>query len=157
VRHTAPDLHFLCVVDDAGAIEATKKRLAELVLPALDVIDRARWSVRLHVRAGRAAEEIADLAGEVGARLVVIGRFGVHHPHRHLAKTASDIIDLAPCPVYVAVLAEGAVQTSPICPDCAKARSESEGERWFCDRHRSDRVSTRVLFGSNFTGSSQLW
>lgn len=157
VRHSAPDLHFLSVVDDTDAIEPTKKRLAELVLPSLDAIDRARWSVRLHVRAGKTAEEIAALAGEIGARLIVIGRFGVHHPHRHLAKTASDILDLAPCPVFVAAFAEDAVQTSPICPDCAKVRTESEGERWFCERHRSDRVSTRVPFGSNFTGSNQLW
>ncbi|MEP6862990.1 MAG: universal stress protein [Deltaproteobacteria bacterium] len=156
-RHPAPDLHFITIVDRADEIEATKGKLAELVLPSISALDRADWSLRLHVRAGKVAEELAALAAEVGAQMMVIGRFGVHHPHRRLAKTAADILDLAPCPVLVATLVEDPPQTSPICPDCAKVRAETNAERWFCARHRDDRVSTRVPFGSGFTGSNQLW
>jgi nucleotide-binding universal stress UspA family protein len=156
-RHSAPDLHFLTVVDKADAIEETKRQLADLVLPSISAIDRSDWSLRLHVRAGKAAEEIAALAAEVGAQLIVAGRFGTHHPHRKLAKTAAEILELAPCPVLVAALVEDPPRSSPICPDCAKVRAETDGERWFCARHRSDRVSTRVPFGGGFTGSNQLW
>jgi len=156
-RHDAPDLHFLTVVEKADDIDATKRRLADLVLPSISAIDRSDWTLRLHVRAGKIAEELAALAAEVGAQLIVIGRFGVHHPHRNLAKTAAEIVELAPCPVLVAALVEDPQRISPICPDCAKVRVESSGERWFCDRHRGDRVSTRVPFGSGFTGSNQLW
>jgi len=156
-RHDTPDLHFLTVVDSAKDIEPTKQKLAGLVLPMLGTLDRSRWQMRLHVRAGRAAEELAALATEVGAGLMVIGRFGEHHPHRSLAKTAAEILELAPCPVLVASLVQDPPKVSPVCPDCAKVRAESNGESWFCARHRDDRVSTRVPFGSGFTGSNQLW
>lgn len=156
-RHDAPDLHFLTVVDRAADIDTTKRALADLVLPSISAIDRSDWTLRLHVRAGKVAEELAALAAEVGAQLIVIGRFGTHHPHRHLGKTAADIVELAPCPVLVTALVEDPMQTSPICPDCAKVRAETDGERWFCARHRDDRVSMRVPFGSVFTGSTQLW
>jgi nucleotide-binding universal stress UspA family protein len=156
-RHDAPELHFLTVVGSADEIEATKRRVVDLVVPALGPLDRKNGSMRLHVRAGKVAEELAALAAEVGAQLMVIGRFGAHHPHRRLAKTAADIVDLAPCPVLIAALVEDPPRTSPICPDCAKVRVETNGERWFCAQHRGDRVSTRVPFGGGFTGSNQLW
>ncbi|CAN5705163.1 hypothetical protein BH11MYX1_BH11MYX1_56600 [soil metagenome] len=160
VRHSEPDLHFLTVVDDAARIAEVKSQLAGAVLPVLDTIDRTKWSVRLHVRTGVIAEEIANLAGEIEAQLIVIGRFGTHHPHRHLAKTAGDILDLAPCPVLVAGITETThVQTSPQCPDCARTRLETHGERWFCERHSDGQagISTIVPFGSNFTGGTLMW
>lgn len=156
-RHDTPDLHFLTVVAKPEDIEPTKRKLAEAVMPAISALERVDWTLRLHVRAGKTAEELAALAAEVGAQLIVIGRFGEHHPHRHLAKTAADILDLAPCPVLVAALAQDPPRVSPICPDCAKVRVETNGERWFCARHRGDRVSALVPFGAGFTGSNQLW
>ncbi|MFT3692351.1 MAG: universal stress protein [Kofleriaceae bacterium] len=156
-RHRNPDIHFLTVIERPADCDATKNRLAAQVLPAIQAIDRTNWSVRLHVRAGNAPEEIANLAGEVDAHLIVIGRFGVHHPRRHIAKMASDILDLAPCPVLVATL--DGDSKSPQCDDCAKTRLETNGERWFCQRHSGDRarISTLVPFGSNFTGSGLMW
>lgn len=156
-RHDAPDLHFLTVVDHAKEIDATKRKLADLVLPAISAIGREDGSLRLHVRAGKVEEEIAALATEVGAELVVIGRFGERHPHRRLAKTAADILDLAPCPVLVATFVQEPPRISPMCPDCARVRVETNGERWFCAKHTDGRVSTRVPFSAGFTGSNQLW
>lgn len=156
-RHEKPDLHFLTVIERAADADATKNRLAEAVLPAIQALDRTSWSVRLHVRAGDAPPEIAALADEVAAHLIVIGRFGVHHPRRHIAKMASDILDLAPCPVLVAALGDEA--RSPQCDDCAKTRLETAGERWFCQAHSGDRarISTLVPFGSGFTGTNLMW
>ncbi|HEY0255323.1 MAG TPA: universal stress protein [Kofleriaceae bacterium] len=156
-RHKRPDLHFLTVIERPADVSEMKNRLAERVLPAIQAIDRTSWAVRLHVRAGSAPEEIAALAGEVDAHLIVIGRFGIHHPRRHLAKMASDILDLAPCPVLVATLRDE--EKSPQCDDCAKARIDTNGERWFCMAHSGDRarISTLVPFGSNFTGSGLMW
>jgi nucleotide-binding universal stress UspA family protein len=158
-RHRAPDLHFLTVIDRPADCDVVKPRLAALVLPALEQLDRTAWSVRLHVRAGDPAEEITDLAVEVNAHLLVIGRFGVHHPHRHLAKMASDILDLAPCPVLVAGLAGEELPHSQQCDDCARVRIQTEGERWFCERHSVERTrfSTLVQSGSGFTGSNEMW
>jgi nucleotide-binding universal stress UspA family protein len=158
-RHRAPDLHFLTVTDRPADCDGVKTRLAALVLPGLESIDRSAWSARLHVRAGETAQEIADLASEIRAQLIVIGRFGVHHPHRHLAKTASDILDLAPCPVLVAGLVGDGSQRSPQCDDCARVRIETEGEKWFCERHSGERTrfSTLIPFGGGFSGSSEMW
>jgi nucleotide-binding universal stress UspA family protein len=158
-RHRTPDLHFLTVVERPAECVEMKKRLAQLVLPALQAIDRATWTVHLHVRAGDAPKEIAALALEVGAHLIVIGRFGTHHPHRHIAKMASDILDLAPCPVLVAGLSGDDSHASPQCDDCAKMRAETGGEKWFCVRHSGDRARMTALvpFGSSWTGSNELW
>lgn len=158
-RHRAPDLHFVTVTDRPAECDTVKPRLAALVLPALELIDRSAWSVHLHVRAGDTAQEIADLAAEVRAHLIVIGRFGVHHPHRHLAKMASDILDLAPCPVLVAGLVGEEAPRAQQCDDCARVRSETDGQRWFCERHSVERTrfSTLIPFGSNFTGSNEMW
>jgi nucleotide-binding universal stress UspA family protein len=158
-RHRAPDIHFLSVVERPADVPGVKDQLATLVLPSLDSIASTEWSARLHVRSGDAAEEIAGLAGELRAHLIVIGRFGVHHPHRHIGKSASDIIDLAPCPVLAVGLVDDAPELSPQCEDCVKIRRDTHGGTWFCMRHRGDRarISTLVPFGSNFTGSRLMW
>ncbi len=158
-RHPAPDLHFLTVLERAADVDRVKDQLAALVLPALETLDRADWQVRLHVRTGEIADVIATIAGEVRAHLVVIGRFGVHHPRRHLAKMASDILDVAPCPVLVVGLSESPEKDAQQCAECATVRSESEGARWFCARHTGDRarISTLVPFGSGYSGGGLLW
>jgi len=158
-RHRAPDIHFLCVIAHPADVPEVKDRLASLVLPALDSLASTEWSARLHVRAGQAAEEIAGLAGELRAQLIVIGRFGVHHPHRHIAKTASEILDLAPCPVLAVGLVDDAPETQAQCADCVAIRKDTHGNNWFCMKHRDNRarISTLVPFGSNFTGSRLMW
>src|SRR4051812_20963362 len=74
-RQRSPDLHFLTVVEKATPeTENIKCRLASLVLPALDGLDCTDWRLRLHVREGSAPEEIVNLAAEIRAQLIVIGR-----------------------------------------------------------------------------------
>ena len=153
-RHAAPDLHVVHVAEEATAnIDRAKQQLAALVLPALADLDCADWRVRLHVRVGKAADEIAELAGEVAAHLIVLGRFGTHHPHRRLGTVAARVIDRAPCPTLVVGMppdAEAVVQ----CADCVDVRAESDGERWFCPRHAGDRMrlSTMITPGASWIG-----
>lgn len=149
-RHDAPDLHFLHVIAGGDDPELAKQRLAELVLPSLDDLQCAEWSVRLHIRAGNAAEEIASLAGELDAHLVVLGRFGTHHPRRRLGSVAARVIDLAPCPTLVVGIPSDLPTAQ--CSACAEVRAASDGERWFCDAHAGDRVrlSTLVVPGSHW-------
>ena len=152
-RHAAPDLHFLHVADSASAdLEQAKQQLAELVLPALVDFDGTDWRARLHVGAGKAADEIASLAGELAAHLIVIGRFGTHHPHRRLGSIAARVIDLAPCATLVVGMPPDAEVVQ--CVECAAARAASDGERWFCARHAGDRVrlSAIVQPGSTWIG-----
>ena len=124
-RHVAPDLHFLMVVEDSKTdIEEVKRRFAALVLPALEGRDRTNWRVRLTVRTGKAPEEITNLAADIRAHLIVIGRFGVHHPHRRIGLTASRVIDLATCPTFVVVPSDQTPDSQPACPECKSADLE---------------------------------
>ena len=156
VRHDAPELHFLSVVEGEGHLEDTKVKLGELVLPALDGLDCTEWHVRLHVRAGVAAEEITSLAAELRAHLIVVGRFGANHPHRRIGLVAGHVIDLATCPTYVVALNDQSPDFDAQCIDCVALRAESEGERWFCDAHvtSSDRtrLSTMIIPGTSSLG-----
>ena len=157
-RHDAPDLHLLTVVDSGGDLEDTKKAMAALVLPALGDPDCTDWSARLHVRAGRAAEEIANLAAEVRADLIVVGRFGLHHRGTRLGSVASRVLDAATCPTLVVGLTDDSPDAIASCTDCVIARAESEGERWFCAAHAApDRVATTFVSSTSWTGSGLMW
>jgi nucleotide-binding universal stress UspA family protein len=157
----APDLHFVTVVDRSEEVDDAKRRLEQMVVPATtDGSARAAWQIRLHVRVGKPAEEITDLAAELRAHLIVVGRFGVRHPHRHIGKTAAEIVERAPCVTQCVGLADQSPDRVPQCPDCVVVRAESDGARWFCAAHESTaelRLSTLVPLGSPWPGGSLMW
>ena len=144
IRDTAPELHFVTVVGKRGDLDAAKNRLAMLVLPALDGLSCADWKARVHVRTGKVDEEIATLALDVDADLIVLGRFGVHHRRHSLA---DQLFERVSCPVLVVGLRDRN-GTQPPCPDCVQVRADSDGERWFCAAHSGDRVSLRAFASS---------
>jgi nucleotide-binding universal stress UspA family protein len=154
----APDIHFVTAVADGADIDDVKRRMAALVLPALDGFDCTDWHVRLHVRIGKPAEEVTDLAAELRAHLLVVGRFGVLHPHRRIGTVAAEIVDRSPCVVHVVGLVDQSPDRVPQCPDCVAVRAESDGMRWFCEAHGSAdlRLSTLVT-GSSWLGGSLMW
>jgi nucleotide-binding universal stress UspA family protein len=136
-RHSAPDLHFIHVVedDDAKTIERAKVELARLAYSGLDNISRgANWRSRLHVRAGKPHEEVVLLAAELDAHLLVCGRFGVHRTWRRSASIAHRILELAHCPVLAVNLVDRPLEIEQ-CAKCVAVRAESDGERWFCAEH----------------------
>lgn len=158
VRHDTPELHVLSVVDGVADVAAAKNRLAGLVLEGLDAFRSGRpdWRTRLHVRIGRPADEIIELAAEVDADLLVLGRYRVHHPRRSIA---DEVIAGATCPTLVVAGIPGHV-VEPACSDCAAAREESDGERWFCAAHSApDRLRLSALIPSShsLTGGGLLW
>jgi len=160
VRHDGPDLHFLAVVKrGAHEVEDVKKRLAALVLPALEGMPTTDWHAQLHVREGNVPEEIANLAAEVRAHLLVIGRFGLHHPRRGIGATAGRVVELAGCPTLVVGLADQSADAQAQCPACVEIRAQSEGERLFCAAHVSDRMrlSTIITPGSTTAGGGLMW
>ena len=154
VRHDAPDLHFVCVVDQGSEVETAKERLASLVLPALEGMPTTDWHAQLHVREGDGPEEIANLAAELRAHLLVVGRFGLHHPHRRISTTAGRIVELAGCPTLVVGLADQSADAQAQCPACVEIRAMSDGERLFCREHVSDRMrlSTIITPGATHAG-----
>ncbi len=158
-RHDTPELHVLAVVDSPAGIGTVKTWLATIVLEGLDAFRAGRpgWRTRLHVRVGRAAEEIVDLAAEVDADLLVVGRYGVHHPRRSIA---DDVVAAATCPTLVVGLAGHAVDAEPACAACVEVREQSDGERWFCDQHAAPdrlRLSTLVPPSPPLTHGGPLW
>ena len=96
----------------------------------------------VHVRLGAIAEQIAALAGEISADLVVVGTHG-RRGVRHLliGSVAEKAVRLSPCPVLVVRaknthVLDNLPAIEPPCPQCVKAREESSGTEWWCEAHR---------------------
>jgi nucleotide-binding universal stress UspA family protein len=155
-RHDAVDVHVLRVVDRRDDLESLKTWLAQIVRDSVDAMRPAEsdWRVRLHVRRGKAAEEIAAFAGDLEADLLVVGRYGVHH-RRH--STAEQIVPLAECPTLVVGLAGHEAAAQRQCEACVQIRRDTDAERLFCDEHTDNRdlwLSTLVLPQSALSGTS---
>ena len=88
----------------------------------------ARQSVGIHVRQGDAAKEIAQLATEVGADMIVVGTHKpVHLKSLFVGSTAERVMAAARCPVVVAGPRPKAepshtIIIDPPCPDCVQTR-----------------------------------
>jgi nucleotide-binding universal stress UspA family protein len=146
--HAACDLHVLAVQEANAPLDELKTWLAALVAEKIDHLRGASWDwrVRLHVRRGRPVEEIGALASEVGADLIIIGRFGTHRPFRRLGTVAEQVLAAAPCPTLVVQLVDQGVAHAPACPACLAVRRDSDGERWFCAAHSApERVGMATL------------
>ena len=152
-RHDRPDIHVLRVIDSLGeeAVQSARQRLAALAGAKLDTFAPAEpepaWRVRLHVRPGRADDEIVSLALEVEADLLVIGGSTVGKRKPHLGDVAEHVLATSPCPVLVVRVQdqqEHDLQDRQ-CPDCVKVRAESDGEQWFCDAHHGSHFGTSTM------------
>lgn len=101
----------------------------------------ARQNVGIHVRCGEAAREIAKLAAEVGADVIVVGTH--HRPHLKqliVGSTAEHVMAASDCPVFVAgprpvPKASHIIVIEAPCPDCVLARQSTAGKTWWCARH----------------------
>ncbi len=145
-RHAAPELHFLTVNEKRRlSSEELKQSLWERVYPELETFNRhgTDWRARLYVRRGRPEDEIAQLAADIRADLIVIGQFGVHNPKPTDKNVPNRVLQAAVCPTLVVGM-PGEADLSPRCPDCAFVRDDSEGDRWFCDAHTDTRHAKRV-------------
>jgi nucleotide-binding universal stress UspA family protein len=93
-----------------------------------------------HLRAHAPAEEIAQLAADLQADLVVVGVHGRGAVARFfLGSVAEAVTRLAPCPVLV-FRAKGLPaeypKIEPPCPRCVDARVASDGAQFWCEQHR---------------------
>lgn len=157
VRHAAVDLHFVTVVRRERDVDAAGQRLSRQVLEGVEYVRGATGDVRLrlHVRTGDTVDEIARLAGELDADLLVCGRFYAHGRRR---SAATALVDVAPCPTLVVGLTEHTVETEQ-CADCAAVRVATDAEVWFCDVHRGDpRLhSSSLMTWSSGLSHDRLW
>lgn len=139
-RHDAPELHFLTVREHRKpSAEERKQALWERVYPALETFNRhgTDWRAQLHVRRGKPEVEIATLAADIRADLIVIGQFGLHTPRASDKNLPNRVLQQAVCPTLVVSMP--AELDTRQCPLCVATREQSEGETWFCPQHAGDR------------------
>jgi nucleotide-binding universal stress UspA family protein len=92
-----------------------------------------------HLRLDDPAREIAQLASDLEAELVVVGTHGRRGLQRLvLGSVAEATVRLAPCNVLVVRPRDEAAEPKiePPCPECIKARADSHGETMWCAVHR---------------------
>ncbi len=101
---------------------------------------RPQFRVVTHVRFDAIADEIAQLAADLEADLVVVGTHGRRGLSRVLlGSSAEATVRLAPCPVLVVrpkALPEQLPRIEPPCPRCLEARRASGGSELWCEQHR---------------------
>jgi nucleotide-binding universal stress UspA family protein len=98
-------------------------------------------TVAIHVRKGEPAREIAQLATDLSADLIVVGTHKVPHlKNLFVGSTAERVLASATCPVVVAgprpqPQPSHVIVIEPACEACVQARLETRGRAWWCARH----------------------
>ncbi len=102
-----------------------------------------------HVRFDAIADELAQLAADLEADLVVVGTHGRRGISRLLlGSSAEATVRLAPCPVLVVrpkAVPEPLPRIEPPCPRCVEARRASGGTEMWCTQH-SERHGQRHTY-----------
>lgn len=131
VQYPDAELHFISTISEARNADDARIWLDNLVTDGLDEFSIPSRSVILHIRQGRPATVVSQLAAELQPDLLVVGRF-------HVPSESEIIVDTVDCPTLVVGI-EGHV-LEPQCPDCKTVRSVTNAEHLFCSRHSSDRL-----------------
>jgi nucleotide-binding universal stress UspA family protein len=124
-----------------------EKKVGELQKQGTKLPER----IRAHVRWEVPGEEIAQLAADLEADLVVVGTHGRRGFSRAMMGSVAElVVRLAPCPVLV-VRPKGVPKVpaiEPPCPECVKARTASAGATYWCEQH-SERHGQRHTYHSS--------
>jgi nucleotide-binding universal stress UspA family protein len=118
----------------AERLEQTKKALDELALEIVGTVKR----IVGHIRVGKPDLEIAQLASDLRADLIVVGTHGKRGLDRLLlGSVAESLVRHAPCPVLTYRPKVSAIweQIAPPCPDCVRTQEETQRARLWCERH----------------------
>jgi len=102
-----------------------------------------------HLRLDAPAHELAQLASDLEADLLVVGTHGRRGATRLLVgSVAEGVVRLAPCAVLVVrakVVEEALPKIEPPCPRCVDARRASAGKEMWCAQH-SERHGRRHTY-----------
>jgi nucleotide-binding universal stress UspA family protein len=121
-------------LERASEADADHVRLELLAKSVAQSIPR----VVLHTRVGRADVEIAQLAQDIGADVLVVGAGGASRLERLLlGSVAESLVRNAPCPVlaYRPKTVPTWDRIQPPCRDCIAIQEASNRTRLWCDRH----------------------
>ncbi len=104
---------------------------------ALGLHDRL---MAVHVRSGDPAIEIAAVARELRADMVVLGESERRFGSRRSDALFDQLHIELECPVVLArPLPSPLPEIEPACPACELARAQSRGQIWWCASHRTHR------------------
>jgi nucleotide-binding universal stress UspA family protein len=156
VVHVLPDgrveaVHGERAIGVVGLAADARAKLEKLAADLPDSIAR----VFLHLAAGKADIEIAQLASDIGAELIIVGTRGRSGIDRLLdGSVAESLLHLAPCPVLVfrPKSVPAYEQIVPPCPDCLEVQRSTQRARLWCDRHseRHPRAHTYAENPANY-------
>lgn len=126
------------------SIEEASDHLRDYVAAQLDKFQTGRRAAFeravTHIRVGAPADEVAQLAADLDADLIMVGTHGRRGVRRLLlGSVAEGVMRLAHCPVlivrpkdhYGAELA----QIEPPCPKCVETRRKTGGKELWCEQH----------------------
>jgi nucleotide-binding universal stress UspA family protein len=135
VLHVQPSTAQSTAALHLTAIDEMKEKLEKLV----GAVPRSVERVIIHVRSGGEAEiEIAQLASDIGADMIVVGTHGHRGIERLLlGSVAEALVRNAPCPVltYRPKTIPLWARIEPPCPDCVAARQATGRATLWCERH----------------------
>ena len=121
-------------------------------------------AVVAHAALGSPALEIARLAAEIDADLVIVGTHGRKGLDRFfLGSVAEKTVRLCGCPVYVVRPKNHAhddkgPQVEPSCPDCLEHRAKSKDAGLWCARHAEHHPRAHVYsYEGPSTDSARPW
>jgi nucleotide-binding universal stress UspA family protein len=139
VVHVLPDGNVAAVHGERaiGVVNLSADAHAKLEKLAADLPDSVA-RIFLHLAAGKVDIEVAQLASDIGADLIVVGTRGRAGIDRLLeGSVAESLLRLAPCPVlvYRPKSIPTYEQIVPPCPDCLEVQRASDRARLWCDRH----------------------
>ena len=113
--------------------------------------------VRAHQRVDIPSEQIAQLAADLEADLVVVGTHGRRGISRLvLGSVAEATMRLAPCPVLVVrpkAVPAPVPAIQPPCPACVETRKASGGQELWCEQHRRHHGQRHTYHQGDRTGA----
>lgn len=93
-----------------------------------------------HVRSESPATEIAQLAADLEAQMIVVGTHGRRGMTRFLlGSVAEGVVRMAPCEVLVVRPQDNDAdipKIEPPCPRCVEERKNTGGKEFWCEQHR---------------------
>jgi nucleotide-binding universal stress UspA family protein len=126
---------------DAAVAKVQERARARVDAMGPHIRRRQIRRVVAHFRRGSPAENVAQLAADLDADLVVVGSHGHRGLERlFLGSVAERVSRLARCPVFIVrpkdhSTAGRVPEIEPPCPDCVAARRASDGKNLWCARH----------------------
>ena len=119
--------------------------------------------ITVHLVRAHLPDGIVHVAERIEADVVVVGTHDYRGMKRFfLGSVAAEVANRAPCPVLVArprlYDAAGVPTVEPVCPDCAKTRTESAGATVWCARHAEHhpRAHMHYEYPQGFAAGSQI-